>query len=85
MSEGFDELLVHLPWFVGRCDHSDSILFFEHLLLVLCKRFSKFCEVGPGSPSCAFLFLFFPFENLLDLIHVNDGRRESLGHVKCHS
>lgn len=84
LGKRLDELLVDLPWSIGAGNNGHTILLFEHFLFVFGQWLPKLCVIGPGCSSSAFLFLFLGFEDVLHLIHIDDGWRECLGDVESH-
>ena len=84
LGEWFHKFLIHFPRLIGWSNNSYSIFFFEHFLFIFSKNFTQFGKVWPSCATCTFLFLLLSFEDLLDLIHIDNCRRECFCYIESH-
>ena len=85
LSKWLDKLFIHLPRLVCRPNHRNAILLFQHFFLVFGENLFQLSEVWSCSSPCSFLLLFLSFEDLFNLIQVNNSWREGFGHIEGHS
>ncbi len=84
LGKWLNKFLIHFPRLICWSNDSNSIFFFKHFLFIFCKNFTQFGKVWSSCATRTFLFLLLSFKYLLNLVHIDNCRRECFCYIKSH-